>query len=399
MYQIRSGDGWTADDHDFDITPKGTALLVVNKDIPFDLSPVGGPRHGWLRDNGIQEIDIATGEVLFQWTVASHYKLEEGYHAFTPGWGEYSDHPFEPFVLNSAHADSHGNYLVSIRHMSSIAYIDGQTGDVLWKLGGEKNSFANLLPVGDHDDDHNATLFDGQHHARILETGELIDSDTLIMTIFDNGFGAQEPAHPTMGKIVKLNVKQMTAQLLYQPYQNKHQAAITHARGSLQILPNGNRLLGYGTVPSWSEFTTDGRLLCDIHYAPKVGFNTQEAFSYRVLRRLWIGQPREAPSAVIGEDNRLYVSWNGATEVVSWELQASRRNSVHGGEQVFVSIENITKTGFETLINIPEALDSHYLRVVGKDTQGKALGISGVVERPSLIPRPMQFVQDQIRMM
>jgi hypothetical protein len=276
--------------------------------------------------------------------------------------------------------------------MSSIAYVDGQTGDVLWKLGGEKNSFANLSPVGDHD--HNATVFDGQHHARILNTGELIDNDAVVMTIFDNGFGAQEPPHPTMGKIVKLNVKKMTAQLLYQPYQNEHQTAITHGRGSLQILPYGNRLLGYGTVPSWPEFTTDGRLLCDVHYAPEVGFNTQEAFSYRVLRRFWVGQPREGPSAVIGEDTRLYVSWNGATEVVSWELQVSRRDSTHGGEQVFVSIENITKTGFETLINIPEALDNHYLRVVGKDTQGKTLGISGVVEGPSLIPGPMLFAQE-----
>jgi hypothetical protein len=109
VYQIRPEDGWTADDHEFDIKSKGTAVLVVNKDIPFDLSPVDGPRHGWLRDNGIQGINIATEEVLFQWTASSHYKLEEGYHAFTPGWGEDSDHPFEPFVLNSAQADSHGN--------------------------------------------------------------------------------------------------------------------------------------------------------------------------------------------------------------------------------------------------------------------------------------------------
>jgi hypothetical protein len=102
--------------------------------------------------------------------------------------------------------------------MSRIAYIDGQTGGVLWTLGGEKNSFVNLSPVRDHD--HNATVFDGQHHARIHDTAELIDSDTVIMTIFDNGFGAQEPPHATIGKIVRFNVKKMTAQLLYQPYRN-----------------------------------------------------------------------------------------------------------------------------------------------------------------------------------
>ncbi|KAJ6153203.1 hypothetical protein N7497_007522 [Penicillium chrysogenum] len=63
-----------------------------------------------------------------------HWYMKKVYYAFTPGWGEYSDHPFEPFVLNSAHADSGGNYLVSIRHMSSIAYIDCQAGDALWKF-------------------------------------------------------------------------------------------------------------------------------------------------------------------------------------------------------------------------------------------------------------------------
>ncbi|KZN92485.1 hypothetical protein EN45_026430 [Penicillium chrysogenum] len=131
---VRYGKTWAVDVRFLDDEPY--ISLWASKDPASEVGhwPVGGPRHGWLRDNGIQEIDIATGEVLFQWTVTSYYKLEEGYYAFTPGWGEDSDHPFEPFVLNSAHADSGGNYLVSIRHMSSIAYIDCQAGDALWKF-------------------------------------------------------------------------------------------------------------------------------------------------------------------------------------------------------------------------------------------------------------------------
>ncbi|PPJ52649.1 hypothetical protein CBER1_10595 [Cercospora berteroae] len=370
VQEIKPSPGWVSDDHDFDLTPDETAILVVNKDIPFDLSPVGGPRHGWLRDNGIQEIDVTTGELLFHWEISKHYDLEESYHAFTPGWAEDPEHPFEPFVLNSAQADANGNYLVSSRHLSSIAYVDGKTGELLWKLGGKKNEFTDLSPGMKR----NATFFNGQHHARIIDNES--NDETIVMTIFDNGFGAQEESHRTTGKIVRLNVKRMTAELLHEPCQNQDQPLSTESRGSMQILPNGDRLIGYGIVPSWAEFAPDGRLLCDVHYAPEVGFNTQEAFSYRVLRRPWVGKPRHGPSVVTDDKGLVHVSWNGATEVVSWELQSHEELSNDLNDEPAGSFGMTKRTGFETTLHLPNAPGARYLKVAARNYKGELLGVS-----------------------
>lgn len=368
---------------------KGTAVLMVNLEIPFDLRPVGGPKNGWLRDNGFQEVDVETGEVLFQWSAAHHWELWEGYHRFPEGWGQDPEHAFDAFVMNSVHMDQHGNYLASSRHMSSIVYIDGQTGDVLWKLGGKLNDFTDLSPGGTH----NATVFNGQHHARLLDMPGTSSSNTLLMTIFDNGFGAQDEAHPTSGKIIELDVAQKTARLLHAPYQHPDRWIMTESRGSLQLLPNGNRLLGYGAVAAWAEFSPEGQMLCDVHFAPESRFNTEEAFSYRVLKKPWVGQPRDGPSAVILEDGRLYASWNGATEVTSWELQALPYHSGHRREETFLSLGSTDKSGFETAIQLPEELDINYYRVVGRSRQGEALGVSELVRGLALTLKPALVVQ------
>jgi hypothetical protein len=358
VFEIRPTSGWVSDDHDLHLTPRRTAVIVVNKVVPFDLRP----------------------DLLFHWTVSNHYSLQESYHAFTPGWAENPEQPFEPFVLNSAQATSQGNYLVSIRHMSSIAHIDGRTGNVTWKLGGKKNGFIDLSL----NSSRAASTFNGQHHARILDLNNGKERNSITLTIFDNGFGGQEAAHATTGKVVQLDLDSMTAQLLHQPYQNGNHLLQTHSRGSMQILPNGNRLLGYGTVPAWTEFATDGSLLCDVHFAPRVGFNTEQAFSYRVLRRPWLGQPKYRPSVVIKDDHYLLVSWNGATEVVSWALEAQTHRSANHDDQMPVTLTTVKKSGFETVMYFPQLFDWRCIRVLALDSRGKMLGSSGFVDRPVL---------------
>lgn len=57
--------------HDFVITANDTALVTIYDPIPADLSSVGGPELGWLYDGVFQEIDIATGKLLFEWRASS----------------------------------------------------------------------------------------------------------------------------------------------------------------------------------------------------------------------------------------------------------------------------------------------------------------------------------------
>lgn len=45
-----------------------------------DLSSVGGPVKGFAWDCIIQEIDIATDELLFEWKALDHVRVEETYY-------------------------------------------------------------------------------------------------------------------------------------------------------------------------------------------------------------------------------------------------------------------------------------------------------------------------------
>jgi len=43
--------------------------------VPWDLSYIGGPTNSAVLDGIVQEIDIETGEVLFEWHSLEHVAL------------------------------------------------------------------------------------------------------------------------------------------------------------------------------------------------------------------------------------------------------------------------------------------------------------------------------------
>lgn len=68
----------------------------------LDLSSVGGPVDGWYLNALIQEIDIATGHVLFNWTSFDHIALDESYNNLTvTGEGGSSANPWDAVHINS----------------------------------------------------------------------------------------------------------------------------------------------------------------------------------------------------------------------------------------------------------------------------------------------------------
>ena len=87
----------------------------------------------------------------------------------------------------------------------------------------------------------------------------------------------------------------------------------------MQVLPNGNVFVGWGSEPVFSEFGRDGELLFDAPSRPS-------GESYRAFRFPWSGQPTDDPAvaAESGPEDEvtLYASWNGATEVATWQVLA-----------------------------------------------------------------------------
>jgi hypothetical protein len=160
------------DHHEFLITQQDTALITIYNPVRWDLSPVGGPKDGVVTQGIVQELDIETGEVLFEWHSLDHVGLDETY-------AKVSKEPrpaIDYFHINSIDVDHDGNLLVSARTTCAVYKIDRKTGEVMWRLGGKKSDF-EMGPL---------TPFAYQHDARRQRDGTItiFDNGT---TVFDNG--------------------------------------------------------------------------------------------------------------------------------------------------------------------------------------------------------------------
>lgn len=329
--------------------------------MPSDLEFVGSSR-GYIWDCLLQEIDIKTGALIFQWRATDHYKVSDSYgYIFSGLVGDGTKGaPFDFYHMNSIDKDDEGNYLVSARYTCSVTFINGTTGEIIWILGGKRNMFTDLS-------DGKALSFGYQHDVRWH------DNYTTI-SIFDNGGDGERSDAKTRGILLKLDFDNMTVELLAE-YINPGKIK-SASQGSLQILENSNVFIGYGNSAAFTEYASNGTVLCDTHFGAKSSFGSRDIQSYRVYKFDWHGFPTTSPDiAVLHEKDAIavYVSWNGATEVTHWILQGM--NERHAGEDAWSALAKAERDGFETefanLTSYPR-----YLRVLGLNSRGEILGTS-----------------------
>jgi outer membrane protein assembly factor BamB len=132
---VHAGNGLNADAHEFLISPEDTALITIYNALPHDLSSVGGSSSGQLIEGVVQEIDIASGKVIFEWHSLDHVGMEESYELLPTSSAKSWDY----FHLNAVSIDDDGNLLLSARHTSTVYKIDRHTGTVIWRLGGKRS--------------------------------------------------------------------------------------------------------------------------------------------------------------------------------------------------------------------------------------------------------------------
>jgi hypothetical protein len=96
---VRAGNGYHADGHEFLITPWNTAVITVYAKATANLTSIGGPAHQSVIDGIVQEINIKTGKVLFQWDSAGHVPYRDSYQPL-PG---SASTPWDWFHLNAVH--------------------------------------------------------------------------------------------------------------------------------------------------------------------------------------------------------------------------------------------------------------------------------------------------------
>jgi len=336
--RVRAGNGHRGDLHEFLITPQDTALLTAYEAVRMDLSSVGGREDGAVWGGVAQELDIATGKVLFEWHSLEHVGLEESYtkpSQFTPFGFDY-------FHINSIDVDHDDNLLISSRNTWTVYKVERKSGEVLWRLGGKKSSFEMDLD----------TRFAYQHDARRQPDGTI--------TIFDNG--AIPKVHDqSRGMVVELDEEQMSATLLRE-YTSPEKLLAT-SQGNVQVLPNANVFIGWGTEPFISEFSHDGELLFNARFPP-------DGESYRAFRFPWSGHPVEGPAGAVEQrsDDKLilYASWNGATDIATWEVLAGP----HPGQ--LEPLGTVPWAGFETAMLVQTS--DPYVAVRAKHRSGQILG-------------------------
>jgi hypothetical protein len=338
--RIRTANGFRPDLHEFLITPKGTAVLITYPVVRTDLRPVKGPRRGLAVDSVIQEIDLDTGLVEFEWHSLGRIGLRETFSKPKPSRFE----PLDYAHANSVDVDIDGDFLLSARNTWTIYKIDRESGSIRWRLGGKQSTFK--LPA--------AARFAWQHDARRRSDGAI--------TMFDN------EAFPPIRKFsralaLRLDHRAKTASVA---------GALTHPRklltatqGNEQTLPNGGALVGWGSQRYLTEFAPAGNVVFNAFLS--LGFE-----SYRAFRLPWIGRPLTRPKVAAadgpGAGTDVYTSWNGATEVASWEILAG---ASAGSLQ---SVGSAPRRGFETKITVPGV--PRFVVARAKDANGRELSHS-----------------------
>lgn len=317
----------------------------------MDLTPYGSNlTSGYIMLGYAQEIDIASGKALWTWRSLDHVSPDMGYAS--PGsTGSSPENPWDYFHINSIDKDSKGNYLMSARHTNAIYYASGVDGSLIWTMGG-KNS---TLAMG------NGTEFSYQHDARFRS------EDTI--SLFDNaGTGWVHDANYSTGAL--FSIKDGAVEVVSRSIPSNR--TVSESQGGCDATDDG-WLIGWGQEPWVSEHSADGTLLWAVQYG--VG----DVQGYRAHRAKWTGYPTTNPNLTVVSGSagyELYMSWNGATEVKTWEVLGA---STDGEGDASNSVASVSRTGFETSASVPLDNAPAFFQVRALDADNKPLGYSRFV--------------------
>lgn len=341
-----AGNGYQPDAHEFVISPRSTALAIAYRGVTWDLRKFGGKRHGKVFDNVVQEIDIPTGAVLFEWHSIGNVKL--GDSVSRP---EKDGFPWDYFHLNSIEDDGDG-YLLSARKTSSI-YRISKTGQVDWRMRGDgRKPSRNDFAMG------KGTRFGYQHDARRLPNGDI--------SLFDNAVAKQFAPIRHQSSALILRIAENKVKLVKRYDHPKRVAA--KSQGSSEVLPNGNVFVGWGSEPRLTQFGAAGDVIFDATFEAPVN-------SYRAYLSGWQGTPPGRPAIASlgsGRGGTVWASWNGSSDVSRWRvLTGPGQGDLHLAKEA-------PWTGLETAMPVKR---------LGAWVQVEALGAQGQILATSRVTR------------
>ena len=313
---VRAGNGYAMDIHEFTLTG-GDALFTIYKPVVHNGTA--------LLDAIVQQVDVRTGLVVWEWHSLGHIPLSKSYATAA------NSAFFDAFHINSIQALPKDRVLISARDTSAIYAIRRAGGRVLWTLGGKAGDF-RLGPGARFWFQHDAQL----HGNRV--------------SMFDDQAGPPQKAPSSRALVLKLDLRRRRATVARSLQRAQDTSA--QSEGSNQLLSNGDRFAGFGAQPWFTQFSPKGRVVFDARLPLDDG-------SYRAYRFGWRGTPVTRPVAVV-QDGAVYASWNGATDVARWQVLAGGRPIASGA-----------RTGFETRVALSAGATAGAVRAL--DAKGRVL--------------------------
>jgi hypothetical protein len=258
---VNAGNGLSADGHEFLITPQNTALILSYTTATANLTSIGGPADQTVINGVVQEINIATGQVLFQWNSEDHVPFSQSEQPLPAS----ASTPWDWFHINAVKVDTNGNLLIDARDTWTTYEVNPQSGNIIWQLGGKDSSFKLVAGPGQVLDSA-GEIFAWQHDPEALGNG--------VYTFFDND-SAGTPLLPYSRAVtVRLNPQNRTATLLASD--NQPEGLSAPSQGNAQTTQDGNLVVGWGALPYFSEFSRSGSLLFNAEFP--AGVNTYRAY-------------------------------------------------------------------------------------------------------------------------
>jgi hypothetical protein len=344
---IRAGDGYEVNTHELRLTPHGTAYLMAYeriRDARCDCD---------VSDVILQEIDVASGDVLFEWHAVDHIPLADTYRPRPDdgrSWDYVHANSIEP------PADGGRTLIVSARNTSAVYGIDRETSEIAWILGGRADQFGLAAT-------HPEWRFCAQHDARRLPDGDL--------TLFDNGglaLGNEHdcPLHLARALRFRLDPRARTVAKVggvssLRSSENGDGYYVS-AMGSARRQANGNTVVSWGTNQRITEVTRSGEVV----QAMRLG-----RYTYRAIRSEWTGLPLGRPRVAARRRHgtvHVWASWNGATEIDRWRLLAGPDPAA------FAAVSSTPFRAFETGLPAPGGARYVAAEALGRD--GSVLGRS-----------------------
>ncbi len=343
---VGGGNGYQADLHDIQLTPGGAAFITAYSLVRANLTSVGGSGDGTLQDAIVQEVDVHTGLVMWEWHAYGHVALSDSYNEKPTSVST----PWDFFHVNSISPGPSGDedLLISSRNTWAGYEVDQHTGQILWRLGGKHSSFHMGAGTG--------TAW--QHDMRWQSDGTI--------TLFDDG---AFPKDHTQSRAIHERIDWRTRSVSLIGRYVRIPPLLAGSQGNDQVLAGGDSFVGWGEQPFLTEFSPSGQTLFEAHIA-------YPGSSYRGYTYPWTGTPASPPSLAVtpasGEATTVYASWNGATGVSAWRVLA-------GPDPTQLSpIATADRTGFETAIPIHSAQPDFAVQALGE--AGQTLGTSATVQ-------------------